>query len=114
MDFDFESAYIHPSYNGIAFRATEYVTTYEDVEYDFTCFQCEGEGYITDSEYEDDICDYCGGNGYRIDYDVEEVTDYDRVLCHMIGDDRDFEFEIEDLEKIDEPCSCGQVGCGWF
>ena len=113
MDFDFESAYIHPSYKGVAFRATEHAKTYEDVEYEFTCFECD-EGYIIDSEYENEECGYCDGNGYYIDYDVEEVEVFDRVVCHMIGDDREFEFEIDELEKIDEPCSCGQVGCGWF
>lgn len=36
------------------------------------------------------------------------------VVCHMIGDDRLFSFDIEDLEEInrDDYCGvCGQIGC---
>lgn len=39
-----------------------------------------------------------------------------RVLAHMIGDDRPFAFEPDELTPIadDDYCSCcGQIGCGW-
>ena len=39
-----------------------------------------------------------------------------RILAHMIGDDRTFAFEPEELTATpdDEYCSgCGQIGCGW-
>ena len=39
-----------------------------------------------------------------------------RVLAHMVGDDRTFAFDPDDLEPIadEDYCSCcGQVGCGW-
>jgi len=39
----------------------------------------------------------------------------DRVVAHMIGDDRDFTFGVDELTPIedDEFCSeCGQIGCG--
>lgn len=38
------------------------------------------------------------------------------ILAHMVGDDRTFSFEPDDLTPIsdDDYCSgCGQVGCGW-
>lgn len=57
----------------------------------------------------------------------EEVDDEDtewsgykvrtgQLVAHMVGDDRDFTFDADDLTAIDEDayCSCcGQVGCGW-
>jgi hypothetical protein len=45
----------------------------------------------------------------------EEYVDYSRVRAVMVGDDREFEFEVSDLTKIDEDdfChGCGQIGCG--
>lgn len=39
-----------------------------------------------------------------------------RLVAHMIGDDRPFTFEPEELTPIEEDdyCgSCGQIGCGW-
>lgn len=37
-----------------------------------------------------------------------------KILCRMVGDDRDFSFDPEDLTPItaEEYCgSCGQIGC---
>ncbi len=45
--------------------------------------------------------------------DVEEVRT-GRVVCVMVGDDRRFTFEPEDLTPLNEEdyCgSCGQIGC---
>ena len=39
-----------------------------------------------------------------------------RILAHMIGDDRTYAFEPDELTPLDEDdfCSCcGQVGCCW-
>jgi hypothetical protein len=39
-----------------------------------------------------------------------------KVVCVMVGDDRQFFFDLDELEPItsDEFCpSCGQIGCGW-
>ena len=39
-----------------------------------------------------------------------------RVVARMVGDDRDFTFEPDDLQPIEreEFCGeCGQIGCGW-
>ena len=38
----------------------------------------------------------------------------DRVVCRMVGDDRDFMFELDDIHAIDREdyCGeCGQIGC---
>jgi hypothetical protein len=43
-----------------------------------------------------------------------EVVDTSKVDAHMIGDDKVFTFDVEDLIPIedDEYCSeCGQIGC---
>jgi hypothetical protein len=39
----------------------------------------------------------------------------DRVVAHMVGDDENFTFGVDDLTPLedDEFCSeCGQIGCG--
>lgn len=44
-----------------------------------------------------------------------EIVNYDRVTAIMVGDDRKFGFDIDELEKIDEESfcrDCGQIGCG--
>jgi hypothetical protein len=52
-----------------------------------------------------------------VDYSwFEEVTIPDRFICVMIGDDRHFSFDEDDLVVLseDEYCgSCGQIGCEW-
>lgn len=48
--------------------------------------------------------------------EFEEVEDRTRVNAHMVGDDRPFVFDIEDIKVLpeeDHVCSCGQEGCGW-
>jgi hypothetical protein len=43
-----------------------------------------------------------------------EVEDRSRVVAVMVGDDRKFTFDVEDVQKIDEDdfCHvCGQIGC---
>lgn len=45
-----------------------------------------------------------------------EYTDMTRVRAHMVGDDRAFEFDVDELIPLgeDEYCDgCGQIGCGW-
>ena len=44
----------------------------------------------------------------------EEIEDSSRVRCVMVGDDRVFVFDVEDVEPIAEEdyCpECGQIGC---
>lgn len=59
-------------------------------------------------------------HGWQTEPDEDtEWTGYEtrtgRVVCTMIGDDRRFVFDPEDLAPIDEEdyChQCGQIGCG--
>lgn len=44
-----------------------------------------------------------------------ENVDTSRVVCVMVGDDRDFTFDVSDLVELEEGdyCrECGQIGCG--
>ena len=61
--------------------------------------------------------------GYEIiydeDYEWSGVTyeNKERVRAYMIGDDREFVFDIDQLTKLDdsEYCpGCGQIGCGAY
>ena len=84
---DFEAAYRHPDYPGVAWRVDNY-----KVERVYDGFP--------DWLYED----------------YEEIEDTSQVECHMVGDDRTFTFDTEDMVKLDEEeyCSCcGQIGCHW-
>jgi hypothetical protein len=46
--------------------------------------------------------------------EIEDVEDQTQVVIVMVGDDRKYEVNVEDLTKLedDEYCSeCGQIGC---
>ena len=48
------------------------------------------------------------------EYGEDAQFNMERVVAHMIGDDQNFTFDIEDLTPIDEDdyCpECGQIGC---
>lgn len=83
--FDFTPAYKAEGYGGVAWRVTKYAM-------------------VLDGVWEDDDC-----------YDEWEVEDRTQVVAHMIGDDRDFTFDVADLTPIDDESfcrECGQIGCG--
>jgi hypothetical protein len=45
----------------------------------------------------------------------EEFPNVNRVVLVMVGDDRKFEFDVDEVHKITETdfCrECGQIGCG--
>lgn len=47
-------------------------------------------------------------------WDVDWDVPFETVNCIMVGDDRKFEFDIDDLDVLDfdKFCSgCGQIGC---
>ena len=69
--------------------------------------------YPSDPEWYDDEGEYFGPDGSHPE-DWEEVPT-GRLTCVMVGDDREFHFDPEDLTKIDRDdfCGeCGQIGCG--
>jgi hypothetical protein len=93
MSFDFSKAYRVDGHDGIAWRATSHVE----------------ESVLVHDYYEDD-----DGSASYAEY--EDVVNTSMVNAHMVGDDRNFVFDVDDLTPLedDEYCgSCGQVGCGW-
>ena len=59
-------------------------------------------GYHTTNTYNDETDDW------------EQEVDHSRVTAIMVGDDRKFTFDVEDVSVLseDEFChSCGQIGC---
>ena len=114
--FDFSPAYRAQGYGGIAWRVTGYAQEWTDEEWTYL-------GADDDPDAGED--DYFGRTGYYYpdenpaNYcyaEPEQIEDRSRVVAHMIGDDQDFTFDVEDLEPIadEDYCSeCGQIGCGW-
>ena len=94
-EFDFSAHYkVHEYGNGIAWYAVGYATTEVEVEDSWTDDET-GETFYS--------------------YDVETVEDPERVVMVMVGDDREFTYDVEDVEVIpdDSFCrDCGQIGCG--
>ncbi len=112
--FDFEPAYKAYGYGGIAWRVTGYATEWTEETWE----------YLGDEDDPDAGCDdYYARTGYHYpdenpgNYaygEPEEVENRSQVVAHMIGDDRDFTFDVEDMEPIDDLdycASCGQIGC---
>jgi hypothetical protein len=94
---DFDAAYKVEEYRGIAWRIDGYATEWTEEKWEYI-----GEGDVEDEDN-------------YIYYEPEEVEDTSRVRMHMVGDDREFIFDIEELTKLDEEdyCQvCGQIGCG--
>lgn len=95
-EFDFDATYKVEGYNGIAWRVDQYAVEEYEVEIPHEVENDYGE---LETTYE---------------YDIELVEDRTRVVCHMVGDDREFIHDITDLTKLsdDEYCpECGQIGC---
>ena len=96
VEFDFDSRYEIAGYNGIAWRVTGYATEWTEESWEYS-----GEG---DPE---DEANYL----YN---EPEEIEDREHVRCIMVGDDRVFTFEIDELTAISDEdyCpECGQIGC---
>jgi hypothetical protein len=84
-EIDFDARYEVAGYRGIAWYLIGYV---------------ENETYRWDDEAE-------------CEYPVLEM-DLDMVEAVMVGDDRKFEIDVDDLTKLDDEdyChQCGQIGC---
>lgn len=96
--FDFGPAYHVAGYDGIAFRADAYET------------ETIGEWRLWNEDEDADPDD-------ESSYDWEEEERLTgMILAHMIGDDRTFVLDPDDMTPIgdDDYCAgCGQIGCGW-
>jgi len=94
-ELDFDERYRVKGYNGVAW----YLISYKKDRVPTRCLATDADG----NEYwEDDWSE------------TEEVEDRSLVIAVMVGDDRKFTFDIEDLEilKEDDYChECGQIGC---
>lgn len=94
--FDFDATYTVDGYGGVAWRAFNYQFEWTEEEWVYS-----GEGD------EDDESSYFFNES-------EKVEDRSKVRCHMVGDDRTFVFDVDELTALDELdycASCGQVGC---
>lgn len=84
-------------YDGVAWRVTGPELVWEPEMF-----------YVEDEDGDEVLVE--GDGGEWVDGDGS------RLVCVMIGDDRDFSFDAEDLTPIPDDqdiCSCGQTGCGW-
>lgn len=82
---DFDKKYYHPDYPGVAW----YI-----------------QGYNVERQYD-------GFPEWAYE-DYEEVEDVTKVRAIMVGDDRVFLFDTEDMVELDDGdyCTeCGQIGC---
>lgn len=116
-NFDFESAYKVAGHGGIAWRAFGFAFETVEVPYEneiyFDPDLHEGMGI-----YEEDCITNANGDKYFVEtlYDFEDIEDYNRVRMHMVGDDKEWIFDVSDLTPLseDDYCpSCGQIGCRW-
>lgn len=101
MEIDFSRRYAVASYPGVAFYIERYALTEE----------YEG-GYLVcaDEECDHGLSDMCWAEG-----DTSLVTDHDRVVAVMIGDDAEHVVAVEDLTPLEDEdycAGCGQIGCG--
>jgi hypothetical protein len=86
-ELDFDAAYKVEGYDGIAWRIKEFAPA-----------------ELNDDEVDD----------YHFCHPSEMPVDESRVIAIMIGDDRQFEFGIDEITPIEEDSychSCGQIGC---
>lgn len=99
MGLDLDTAYRVEGYRGIAWYLLGHATEWTSEEWIY-----DEEG---DPEDETSYL-YC---------EPEEVEDESRVRAVMIGDDRVFVFDVDDVTPIPEDSychGCGQIGCGAY
>jgi len=95
-EFDFSRRYRVDEYPGIAWYSTGYALEWTNEEWIY-----DGEGDPDDE------------SSYLYN-EPEEIENRERVVCIMVGDDRKFTFDIDQLTPLedDEYCpECGQIGC---
>lgn len=107
MALDLKARYVPKGFGGVAFFIRGFPKRVEPI--------------TSLGECDDDDCD-CHTDENKLHEietgeteEIEQDESCGRVLVTMVGDDRIFEVEVEDLTKLrgDEYChSCGQVGCG--
>lgn len=125
--FDFDSAYRTDEYRGVGFYADGYEAEPVEPTWVWVCPGCGSpiwdnpEGHKLAKCWD---CNLAFDTMFDTDEEAQEHGFWDdhedetkatgRIVAHMIGDDRRFTFEPDELIRVDGPvCSCGQLGCGW-
>jgi hypothetical protein len=112
--FDFEPAYRAYGYGGIAWRVTGYAQEWTREDWQYLGDEDDPDAGA-DDYHERTGFYYPDENPANYVYiEPEQIEDRTRVVAYMIGDDRDFTFDIDDLEPIarEDYCGqCGQIGC---
>lgn len=97
--FDFTATYTVEGYRGVAWYAIRYGQEEIPESWEFECIDPEAH------PFDDDHSSAC-----FLYNEPEMVDDTSKVIAVMVGDDREFEFDIYDLTEIDEDDYC--PGCG--
>ena len=113
-DFDFEPAYRAHGYGAIAWSVTGYAQKWTNEEWTYMGDEDDPDAGA-DDYFERTGYYYPDENPANYVYsEPEQIEDRSRVVAHMIGDDRDFTFDVDDLTPIarEDYCGeCGQIGC---
>ena len=95
-EVDFSAHYRIAGYGGIAWYLRGYAKTYTEESWE----------YIGEGDTEDEA-------NYLYN-EPEQVVDTTRVIAVMVGDDRPFEVDVDELTLLprEDFCGqCGQIGC---
>jgi hypothetical protein len=115
-DFDFTPAYRADGYGAIAWRVTSYAQEWTAEEWTYLGDDADPDAGA-DDYFERTGYYYPDENPANYVYaEPEQIEDRTRVVAHMIGDDRNETFGVDELTPIDDGdyCACcGQIGCAW-
>lgn len=101
--FDFDVHYTHPDFRGVALWAARHPVEHADSD----------DNWEPDPDYPDEMF-WMGCEKFYGDVDCTCEPDVNQVVVYMVGDDRPFVVDCDDLVKIDRSdyCGeCGQIGC---
>lgn len=90
------AAYTVDGYSGIAWYSRGHAKTWTEETWELI-------------EGEDPECEHS-----YIYSEGEEIEDQDKLIMVMIGDDREFTFDKDEVHKLDDLAycaECGQIGC---
>ena len=94
-EIDFSANYRIAGYGGIAWYLRSYAKQYTEESWEYIEGDPDDQGSYMYNE-------------------PEEIEDRSRVIAVMVGDDREFEVDIEDITLLprEDFCGqCGQIGC---
>jgi hypothetical protein len=119
ITLDKTKAYKVTGHGGVAWVVLGHDSEWEEESWTLCCCESPDSAYFDgdESEYDENNND-CDHNSdmcwvYGESYLVEIPN---RVVCVMVGDDRKYVFDMDDLTPIesDDFCpDCGSTDCGW-